>query len=348
MTEELTSNPSTIPTIISHPDTTRTHLSPTYESNIPSSNPHLNVHAAPFYPDNTNTGNDNSIVLSFFNTAGKLDSANQMIGHLTPDLCFLTEIRKRKGPYNIKGQIIAFEDANATSLMACDSSSRRLETNLMSSSKCHQLFNVYGIFIMSIYKPPKLSLDKFLEIITPALNVAKDHPLIIAGDFNISPIKKDKSNNQFIKMCNTLEEFGLVWSPIETHAFSFSNHVGNSLIDHIFVNAAADELIDYACFSWEFYDSDHRAILVRLTLPHHLESLVKRRRLNLSKINDAKLVKRFKRLVELHLAEMDRNIEYMTQQLRLKPRKFHKHIVSEFDEYFNSCIYTIAKSVFGE
>jgi endonuclease/exonuclease/phosphatase family metal-dependent hydrolase len=105
----------------------------------------------------------------------------------------------------------------------------------ISSSIFHQAFITCGILCISIYKAPREKLNALFSILDPLLRAYNNMPIVIGGDFNVSP---SKSTAFF------MANFDIFWSRPE-NTYSFKSHAGSTLIDHIFVNNSGELLLQW-------------------------------------------------------------------------------------------------------
>jgi hypothetical protein len=265
-----------------------------------------------------------------------------MIKHLKPDMSFLSEIRERKGNFDVSGDILDYHANKMKGLMILNSSNKVLPCEIVCSSHEFQIIIVLGIVFCSIYKAPKSKVDSFTGSLISALKAFHNFPIFVGGDFNISPKKEAQFNN----LRSALEEIGILWRPITTHNYSFIGVQGKSLIDHMFFNSLAESIPSLCYYADDTYGSDHRPIILELNLDLKLTPVIKYR-LNSKNLTKKKALDRFVKLIDIHVNSFNKILDFTEHRLVLDKKENYTDIISTAEDYICDSIFNIASSCFG-
>ena len=283
------------------------------------------------------TNNQTSTLkLAFFNIAGRIPSLNALVQSERPDICLATEIRKRKKDLPVSGNIIRYTENNMKGLLSLNCSSGSIIPLALEYTKNYQIITIMGIIIISVYKAPRMHIQEFLTDLAPMLEKYHGEAVIIGGDFNIN-----SGTTKFDELSSFLLKYNIYWKAQDSHHKSFVGHQGSSLIDHLFVNTKAEQMISRSFFSNSTYGSDHRPLIVDLRSP---DPITRKTILNTGRLKYGKIRKHFVRLIELHLNHLDHILEFTKARLHIDPDLRH---LDEFDAYLNSTLTYLAEKALG-
>lgn len=129
-------------------------------------------------------------------------------------------------------------------------------------------FRFRGMVFGGFYLPPSMDLTSCIECLqsTARLTGSQDYgePVIMAGDLNmrLGSLTGDLAVNFRSNVWQLIQDLGLSWKPPNTGKWTVCTSRGRSIVDYIFCNQEATELVS-SCKVWEdefIAGSDHRLV----------------------------------------------------------------------------------------